>query len=151
MIVITGERGIGKTTVLRRIVNESRRDFYGVISDRFEDGYYVEDVKTGEKRILCSETGPGLKFRRFFFRVESLQFIIDSLGRDGDILVYDEIGYLEVERVLDVFHYIREPAILIVRSDLVDAFTHGDAEVFEVTRENRDQLHKVILTHIEKW
>ncbi|MBU7015030.1 MAG: hypothetical protein HXS52_09445 [Theionarchaea archaeon] len=152
MIVITGERGIGKTTILRTVVEESNKDFYGVISDRFETGYYVEDVKTGEKRILCSEQGPGLKFRGFFFNVESLQFVIDSLERGGSILVYDEIGYLEMERMHDIFNYIKEPAIIIVRKELVDAFSSwGCAEILEVTRENRDQLHSVILERIEEW
>ncbi|MGC1121026.1 MAG: nucleoside-triphosphatase [Candidatus Methanofastidiosia archaeon] len=152
MIVITGEKGIGKTTLLRKVVEESKRDFYGVISDRFEKGYYVEDLKTGEKRILCSENGPGLKFRRFFFNVESLQFVIDSLGREGDILVYDEIGYLEMEGILDIFCYIREPGVVIVRKELVDAFSSRvDAEIFEVNQENRDQLHRIILARIEKW
>jgi nucleoside-triphosphatase THEP1 len=152
MIVITGEKGIGKTTVLRKVVEGSKKDFYGVISDRFEKGYYVEDLKTGERRILCSENGPGLKLRRFFFNMESLQFVIESLERGGDILVYDEIGYLEMERALDIFCYIREPAIVIVRKELVDTFSSGiDAEIFEVNQENRDGLHKIILAKIEKW
>lgn len=149
MIVITGEKGIGKTTLLKKVITQSERDFYGILSERFEKGYYVEDVKTGEKRILCSEEGKGFKFRGFSFDPEALEFIKECLKREGDILVYDEIGYLEIEERIVVWEYMREPAVLIVRKELVDVISSRfNVEVFEVKKENREQLKDIILERI---
>lgn len=153
-IIITGEKGIGKTTLLRKVIERSKRRFCGIISERFERGYYVEDLKTKEKIMLCSEDPIGFKFRRFYFDPEALLFIKKSLKRKrmGDILVYDEIGYLEVEKKIRIWDDIKEPAVLIVRKDLVDVISSEfDGEVFEVKEKNREQLEKVILERIRKW
>lgn len=151
MMVITGEKGVGKTTLLKKIIEESKKDFYGVLSERFEKGYYVEDVKTGEKRILCSRERIGFKFRKFYFDPAALQFIKESLERKGEILVYDEIGHLEVEEKISIWEYMKEPAILIVRKDLVDFISSRyNTVIFEVFEENREQLKSVILKRIEE-
>ena len=150
MILITGEKGIGKTTLLKKVIDKSKRDFYGIISERFDKGYYVEDLKTGEKRILCSKNCIGFKVRGFYFDPVTLEFVIESLKRKGEILVYDEVGYLEIEGRIRIWEYIREPAILIVRKELVDVLSSRfDAQVFEVFEENREQLEITILKRIE--
>lgn len=150
MIVITGEKGIGKTTLLKKIINQSKRDFYGIISERFDKGYYVEDLKTGEKRILCSKDCIGFKVKGFYFDPAALQVIIESLKRKGEILVYDEIGYLEIEEKIRIWEYIKEPAILVVRKDLVDMISSRfNTEVFEVFEENREQLKNTILERVD--
>ena len=150
MILITGEKGIGKTTLLKKVIDKSKRDFYGIISERFDKGYYVEDLKTGEKRILCSKNCIGFKVRGFYFDPVTLEFVIESLKRKGEILVYDEVGYLEIEGRIRIWEYIREPAILIVRKELVDVLSSRfDAQVFEVFEENREQLGITILKRIK--
>ena len=149
MIVLTGEIGIGKTTLLKKIIGHSKKDFYGVISERFDKGYYVEDVKTGEKRILCSKDDIGFKFRGYYFDPAALEFVTESLKRKGEILVYDEIGYLEAEEKIKVWNLIKDPAILIVRKELVDVVSSRfDTVVFEVLKENRDQLTNIVLKSI---
>ena len=145
--MITGEPGGGKTTLLKKVIKESRKDFYGVLSERFDRGYYVEDVKTKEKRVLCSEDCIGFKFRRFYFDPAALSFIEESLKRKGDILVYDEIGYLEVEGRIKIWEYIKEPAILIVRKDLIDYVSaRFSVDIFEV-KEGKE-LKNMILERI---
>ncbi|MBU7015935.1 MAG: hypothetical protein HXS44_00385 [Theionarchaea archaeon] len=147
--MITGRPGGGKTTLLKKVINESKKDFYGVLSERFNKGYYVEDVKTGEKRILCSEDCIGFKFRRFYFDPVALALIEESLKRRGDILVYDEIGYLEVEGKIKIWEYIKEPAILIVRKDLIDYIsTRFPVDIFEVKKKNTE-LKNMILKKID--
>ncbi len=150
ILVITGERGVGKTTLVKKIIEESKRDFYGVMSERFDKGYYVEDIKTKERKILCSEDCIGFKFRKFYFDPAALQFIEESLKRRGEILIYDEIGYLEVEDKIKMWEYIKEPAILIVRKELTPVISSRfNVEVFEVTRENRERIKDYILKKME--
>jgi nucleoside-triphosphatase len=150
IIVITGEKGIGKTTLLKRIIEESHKDFYGVISERSDTGYYVQDVKTGAKMVLCSEKGTGFEFRRFYFDFEAMKLCEDSLKQKGEILVYDEIGYLEMHKKINIWKYIQEPAIVIVRKDLVDKISSQyHTEVFEVKKGNKNELKRIILEKIE--
>ncbi|MGD2246800.1 MAG: nucleoside-triphosphatase [Candidatus Methanofastidiosia archaeon] len=148
--MITGEKGIGKTTLLKEVIEESPKDFYGVISERFDTGYYVQDVKTGEKMALCSEKGSGYKFKRFYFDFDAMKLCEDSLKQKGEILVYDEIGYLEMEEKINIWKYIQEPAIVIVRKDLVDKISSQYyTEIFEVKKGNRKELKNIILEKIE--
>jgi nucleoside-triphosphatase THEP1 len=149
MIVLTGRIGIGKTTLLKKIIEQSKKDFYGVISERFDKGYYVEDVKTGERRILCSKDDIGFKFRGYYFDPAALEFVTESLKRKGEILVYDEIGYLEAEEKIEIWDLIKDPAILIVRKELVDAVSSRfNTVVFEVLKENRNQLTNIVLKSV---
>jgi nucleoside-triphosphatase THEP1 len=145
MIVITGEKGVGKTALLKKVIEQSEKDFYGIISERFDTGYYVEDVKTGKKKILCLKSGPGFKFRNYYFDPAAFIFIKESLKRRGEILVYDEIGYLEVEEKINIWDYMKEPAILIVRKDLVDFISSRfDTVVFEVKKGDKKQLQNIL-------
>ena len=147
-IVITGEKGVGKTTLVKKVIQRSQKKFYGILSERFEKGYFIQDLKTGEKMILCSEECIGFKFRKYYFDPEALKFIRKSLKRTGDILVYDEIGYLEMEKI-DIWDLLQGNALLIVRKDLVPfVSSRFSAEIFEVTKENREDLVNVILERI---
>jgi nucleoside-triphosphatase THEP1 len=149
MIVLTGRIGIGKTTLLKKIIEQSKKDFYGVISERFDKGYYVEDVKTGKRRILCSKNDIGFRFRGYYFDPAALEFVTESLKRKGEILVYDEIGYLEAEEKIEIWDLIKDPAILIVRKELVDAVSSRfNTVVFEVLKENRNQLTNIVLKSV---
>ncbi|NJE46278.1 hypothetical protein E3E35_02375 [Thermococcus sp. GR7] len=55
------------------------------------------------------------KFGKFYFNPDAPEFIKRALQRDGKIMVYDEIGYLEMLGYFDVFRYICGDSILIVR------------------------------------
>ncbi|AHF79480.1 nucleoside-triphosphatase [Thermococcus paralvinellae] len=147
IIGITGERGVGKTTVLKKVIKELN-DVYGIISERFDGGFYVEDVKTGKKMVLASEREKiGFKLRKFYFNPEAIKFMERALQRGGRIMVYDEIGYLELLGYFDVFKYIKEDCVLIVRKDFLDEISKQIPfdVVFEVTVENRDWIWRKIL------
>ena len=147
-IVITGDKGVGKTTLVKKVIQRSKKNFYGILSERFEKGYFIQDLKTGEKMISCSEECIGFKFRKYYFDPEALEFIRRSLKRTGDILVYDEIGYLEMEKV-DIWDLLQGNALLIVRKDLVPVVSSRfRAEIFEVTKENREDVVNIILERI---
>ncbi|MBU7030947.1 MAG: hypothetical protein HXS53_00320 [Theionarchaea archaeon] len=138
---MTGEKGVGKTTLLKKVVDAMGTHCYGVISERNEKGYAVTDVKTGETRILCSTDPIGIKVRGYYFDLHALSFIEESLRRGGDLLVYDEIGWLETQTDFHILPYLKDKALLIVRKELVDEFSKAFAPlIFEVTEENRDKL-----------
>lgn len=148
-IIITGEKGVGKTTLVKKVVDTMEYRWYGVISERFEKGYSVKDVRTGETRILCSTDPIGIKVRGFYFDPDALSFIEKSLQREGDLLVYDEIGWLETQTDFDIFKYLTDKALLIVRKELIDEVSKQfTAIIFEVTKENREELLALIVAEL---
>jgi len=131
------------------VIAQSERDFYGILSERFDRGYFVEDVKTKRKMILCSKDPIGFKFRQYYFDTEAMTFIEESLKRTGEILVYDEVGYLEVEGKMGIWKYVKEPAILVVRKELVDLIASlYMTTVYEVFKEDREQLKTAVLESV---
>jgi nucleoside-triphosphatase THEP1 len=142
---------VGKTTLLRRVIQESVASFYGIISERFERGYYVEDVITGERRILCSKEPIGMKIKGYYFDPHVLAFIERSLQRSGDILVYDEIGWMETEKEpeFDIWKYIEDPALLIVREELVEIVSSKfPVTIFVITRENQEEYVNPLIEEV---
>jgi len=140
---------VGKTTLLQKVIQKSDASFYGILSQRFQKGYYVTDIQTGETRILCSTDPVGIKIRRFYFDPQSLAFIERSLQRTGDILIYDEIGWMETESAFDIWKYMREPALLIVRQELVDMVSRKfPVTLFTVTEDNRDIYVNILVEKV---
>lgn len=130
---------MGKTTLLQKVIQKSDASFYGILSQRFPKGYYVTDIQTGRTQILCSTDPIGIKIRKYYFDPQALAFIERSLQRTDDILVYDEIGWLETESAFDIWKYMKEPALLIVRQELVDVISRKfPVTLFTVTEDNRD-------------
>jgi nucleoside-triphosphatase THEP1 len=140
---------VGKTTLLRRVMQKSAASFYGIISERFERVYYVEDVITGERRILCSKDPIGKKIKGYYFDPCALAFIERSLQRSGDILIYDEIGWMETETECNIWKYMRDPAVLIVREELVGTVSQKfPAVTFTITRENREECVNILIEEV---
>ena len=113
IFIISGETRSGKTTFLKQVIagikqkNPSVKiggiiahgtDFRG---ERY--GFHVENIITGEKQHLCSRDPAhkdDIKTGRFYFYKSGLEFgnkaILENLD-SLDILVIDEVGYLELK------------------------------------------------------
>ena len=148
IIVITGKIRTGKTSLLKKIINSLGKDISGVISESFENGFWAEDLKTKEKKVFASKNGKGFRFRRYYFDPEAITFVENALKREGELLVYDEIGHLEMEGFLDIFRYLKKDSIVIVREDILKDVLKKieNFRVFAVTEKNRDFILDEILT-----
>ncbi|HEC95728.1 MAG TPA: hypothetical protein ENI50_01755 [Euryarchaeota archaeon] len=62
-------------------------------------------------------------------------------------MVYDEIGYLEMGGFLDIFKYLKNNSIVIVRKDILKDVLENmeDYRVFTVTEKNRDFILDEVL------
>ena len=165
---ITGRPGVGKTSVLLRTVDELRKMGYnvaGMVSREVREhgsriGFEILDLSTESKGWLAhvnQPTGPRIgKYRVNMEDFESIGInaILKAL-RDADVVVIDEIGPMEL-----FSNKFREAVIKVVESEkFVIATIHyrlrnhfmnslkrrKDAEIFEVTLENRSNLHKTII------
>ncbi len=106
VVLLVGERGKGKTTLLTGLAEILRRrgvEVGGILSPRIVRGgetvgYLVRDIADGREEVLCSLEPPGLRFRRFYFRPEGIEFgrkaILEATGLP--VLIVDEVGPLEL-------------------------------------------------------
>jgi nucleoside-triphosphatase THEP1 len=109
LVLLTGERGAGKTTTCLRLAALARAaglDCAGIVSPALFDGETkagidVQDVRTNERRRLADvDPAPaGLRLGPFRFSEESLAWASERLGRacPCQVLIVDEIGPLELE------------------------------------------------------
>jgi nucleoside-triphosphatase THEP1 len=169
IVVLTGERGVGKSTVCRETVGRSRTRQHicgGIITISSSDGGRdVLDVRSGHVRRLTLESAvaPGVIQGRFRFDPETLAWGNNVLAHASGchLLVVDELGPLEIERGegwLSAFDVLREGdftlALVVVRPELlVQAqlkLPDSATTVFTVTPHNRDGLPDVLLEMLER-
>lgn len=163
-IVLTGPRGIGKSTVVDEVI----RRWIGPV-----DGLRTISWREGEgRRIdLCSVDGVRRAQAAWFSSPEHREpccrntfeglgvELLEESGMPGGLTVLDELGFMEqdiqpftraVLRRLDR----REPVLAVIREEpnpfLHAVAAHSNVTVVVVTRENRDSLpgHLLgLLTH----
>lgn len=160
-VILAGKKGIGKTTVCRKVIEIARRmglSCVGTITSQQGDELIVEDIATGEKRLLAAVAGSreipgGIPHCHFIFSPEGIEFGKRALARDGDLLIIDEFGRLELKEVglgnaLDEFSR-RSSAILVIQDTLKEELLPGldgvDLRVVDVTEQNRDELAGLIV------
>jgi nucleoside-triphosphatase len=175
--LITGEPGIGKTSVLMKTVDLIKAHGYrvgGVFSRELKEkgnriGFEMIDVATGLKKILASSNlNVGPKIGRYRINLKNLA----ELGAEGlvaavevaDIIICDEIGPMELfspefRRAVKATVASGKPVIGIIHKRLKDPIieevkSSPNVEIIEVTRENRDilpgRLAEKVLKTVEK-
>jgi nucleoside-triphosphatase THEP1 len=163
IIVLTGARGIGKSTVCRETVAKAESEGYtcgGILTLAHDDARDVLDVGSGDVRRLTQEAdaGQAIDQGRFRFDPQVLSWGNTALTRATPcaLLVVDEIGPLELERGrgwVNALHVLRgmdfAVALVVVRPELVVQaqlrLPDCSTTVLAVTRENRDQLPDTLM------
>ncbi|MCP8309977.1 MAG: NTPase [Candidatus Methylarchaceae archaeon HK02M1] len=169
--LITGNPGVGKTTVLMKAVYIIRTHGYaigGMLSREVRikgerTGFELVDVASGRKGVLASiklKTGP--KLGRY--RVNLID--LAEIGVKGllnaidfcDVIVCDEIGPMELfspdfRRAVKVVVESGKPILGIVHKRLNDPLiqelkSRSFVEVIEVTEDNRVKLPKILAERI---
>jgi len=171
LIFVTGQPGVGKTSVLLRSVNGLKNRGYeigGMISRDVREGgvrvgFEIMDFSTGQRGWLAhinQPTGPKIsKYRVNLTDLDAIgvSSILDAV-RNADVIIVDEIGPMELfssafrdavveavesnKPVLGTIHFgLRNPLVNSIRK-------REDAEIFEVTYENRETLHNLIIDKV---
>lgn len=166
LIILTGPPGVGKTTVVTRIVYELRKSGLSVggvyskerRSGRVRTGFDMTDLLTGERQVLADLKGEGPRLGRYRVNLSTLanfaSAAINEACARADIVVVDEVGPMELlspefRRSLKSVLNSRKPCIIVVHrtmnDPLVDEIRETPAAVsFEVSLQNRDALVKEI-------
>ncbi len=166
--ILTGRRGVGKTTVCRQTIALARAQGVtcgGILTRRYDGIREVHDVSTGDVRSLTwGPTGePAVVQGRFRFDPEAFRWANRVLSRAGpcDLLVIDEIGPLELERGqgwVTAFKVLRDgaykSALVVVRPELVACaqlrLPGTTSQVLTATRENRESLPTVVIEMLNR-
>ena len=166
--IITGDRGIGKTSFLLRIskdIKKHDKNIYGILSTplfnnkNIKNGFSAMDLYSDEKwelaRIDKDMKGPTYGPYHFstagFSRAnETLRL---SLCKKNALIIIDEIGPLELTHKqgfydsLTMLHQsdLSNRIYLVIRPELIEEFARrfiGDNQyrIFTINEENRDHM-----------
>jgi nucleoside-triphosphatase THEP1 len=164
IVLLTGERGIGKSSVCRETLALAQGAGYtcgGIITLADAGGRDVLDVRSGDVRRLTQseDTAHAVAQGRFRFDPDVLTWANAKLiqATPCDLVIIDEVGPLELERgggwvnafdVLERMDYAL--ALVVVRPELVVQvqlqLPSCATLVMAVTQETRDQLPDALVT-----
>ncbi len=169
--LITGDPGVGKTTVLTKTMNIMRNSGYAlggmlckevrVKNERV--GFELMDVASGQKGVLAStKLNAGPKFGKY--RVNLID--LAEKGAKGllnaidfcDVIICDEIGPMELfspefRKAVKAVVESGKPVLGIVHKRLNDPLIQDIkskpfVEVIEVTHENREKLPDLLAERV---
>jgi nucleoside-triphosphatase len=168
LLFITGSPGVGKTTLLLRVVEALKAKGYRVGGMATRDvrmsgarvGFEVMDLSNGNKGWLASvheERGP--QVGKYRVNIDDLNDVgvkaILKACEELDVVVVDEIGPMELfsEKFKEAVKRAVESKKLVVStihwkmsSELIDSIKkREDSETHIVTCENREHLHETII------
>jgi len=168
VLLLTGSPGVGKSTVLWRLVGALRAKGYqvgGMISREMRSngtrvGFEVTDLSSGRRGVLADVSmlkGPHVG--RYRVNLEDLDSVgavsIANAVENSNVVVIDEIGPMElfslafqdaVRRAVESLKLVVGVAHWKARSKLIDEVRgRPDAMLYQVTFENRETLHRLVV------
>jgi nucleoside-triphosphatase len=168
VLLLTGNPGVGKTTVLSRIIDSLRAKGYtvgGMISretcqGNIRIGFSIVDLSDSRQGWLAhtdQKTGP--QIGRYRVNLDDLNTIgvkaILTAIETSDVVTIDEIGPMELfsKEFNDAVAEATASKKLLVaiihrkaKSKLIDDLkSREDTELYTVTYENRENLHRIVV------
>ncbi len=167
ILLLTGSPGVGKTSVLLRIVESLKAKGYGVggmISREVRVGggrvgFEILDLNTGRRGWLAHVTQKqGPQVGRYRVNLGDLDGLgVEAITRavtSSDAIIIDEIGPMELysQKFREAIRKVAESGKLVVgivhwkaTDSLINEIKRrDDAEVHVVTLENRGNLHELV-------
>ena len=166
-IFLTGRPGIGKTTLIRRVLSSFKGKAEGFITEEIREkgervGFLVRDLE-GKQALMAHVNFKEMpRVGRYGIWVSEFERVaIPALLKaknEADLIVVDEIGKMEIlsssfrEIIWEILHSPK--ALLGTISLAQDPFLEKirrskNLEIMEVTLENRDSLLSLILQRFQ--
>ena len=172
-MLLTGTPGVGKTTVLMKVVKKLRErgvSVGGMVSREVRErgrrvGFEMIDISTGDREVLASIYGDGARMGKYKVNLKGLaEFasrVILSAMENSDVIVCDEVGPMELlspefKRAVSKLLAVDKPMIIVIHMKMKDPLLKSlrqnpRAVLFTVTYENRDQLVDEVYSTINKF
>ena len=171
VIIITGNKGEGKTTKLQRIVKLLKKEkismtgflAYADLKDGDRNGYTLVDIVSSKSIILCSNEPCSTyeKIGRFYFNPLAIKFgqkLLNTNPVEKTLIVIDEVGPFELQNKIwydSLVYQLGIPKnviLLIVRTKLVDEiirkFEITNAKIYKLSGDDMDIVNE-IKTHFQ--
>jgi nucleoside-triphosphatase len=166
--LLTGHPGVGKTTIIKKAIEKLKLP---------AGGFYTEEIREDDMRVgFAVVTLSGLKgvlaHRNFKsrYKVGNYGVGVYTLNRIGvkeiqgcllekKIIVIDEIGKMEllstqfqeaVEKALNADNPVLGTITLARHPFAQKVKTRDDVKMFEVTKENQDEVFKALIKELKK-
>jgi len=168
-ILICGEIGAGKSTLIQRLLEKNERPVYGFITKRLEPdetGFHPIYIHLAGTRERAYEQG-NLVGTCDSKRHNVSSEVFNTLGvryleaEPGALIVMDELGFMEAKAeafVRKVFGALDGdiPVIAAVKARfdvpfLNEVRAHEKAALYMLTKENRDALYEELLPKVLEW
>jgi len=170
ILLLTGRPGVGKTTVIRRVVDRLRPIGWHL------GGFYTEEIRERDTRkgfravtmagdgvtVAHADTGGMPKVGKYTVDVPALDEVAEATlrhdAKDADAVIIDEIGKMEclASGFLDATTDLLDQPLPLVatvaksgRGLISEVKNRPDARLVEVTRHNRDDLPERIIGWLE--
>jgi nucleoside-triphosphatase THEP1 len=174
VLILTGEKGSGKTTSLYELVKKLKNENYtiggilatGLWKDSYRFGYDVMNIKTEEGEPLCraGSHDSGIKVGTFIFREEGIRFGRTALEIsqlvDCDLVIVDEVGPLELEgkgwaSSLDqLIGRLSCPILLVVRESLIklvaDRWKFTSPRIRKIEEDTSTKIVEQLINHVKQ-
>ncbi len=173
ILVVTGEPGVGKSTLLLKVASNLRDigiNVYALIAreirvNGIRRGFEFIDLVTNSTINLGSvrdhaDVGDDIKVGRYVVDINGCKraaiLLKNAIRADYMLIVFDEIGPMELasedlSKALIELLYSSKDIITAVhkrmKHKVVDMYKARADKVIEVTKENRDMLLKHIIDH----
>lgn len=163
-VLVTGRPGVGKTTLVTRVVDKVRGHGFrvsGIISREervggSRTGFVLIDLASGEQAYLARVGTGGPRVGKYVVLIDNLErlgvrAIVDAVA-SADLVVIDEIGPMEllsqafkkaVAQALDSPKPVLATIHYRARDDPFGraVLSRHDCQLFTVTESNRESLH----------
>lgn len=172
-ILICGERGVGKTTLICRLLEATGLSVGGFCTKKDDESeearqpVYIypaglplaQRSRSAENLVgRCDDMGCQEVYPAVFDSLGAL-YLKNTLG--AEVIVMDELGFMEstaqsfCESVLHTLD-AEIPVLAAVKDRMDIAFlrqvcAHSGAEVVHITRENREELYGKLLPLVKTW
>lgn len=163
-LFLTGKKGIGKTTLLKKVLDKLDVSIGGYTTQRLFEGYYRKYVA---KSLYDNKEYPIIRVdsrddsKVWFHEVfeENLVPLLDK-SLERDLIVLDELGCSEnniIKFTSKVFELLDSSKIVfgVLKEDNCEFINNikkrKDVTLITVTEENRDYLLDEILSILKSW
>jgi len=159
-ILIVGSRGVGKSTLIRRVLSELKCSVWGFETKKeplAQGPIYIYEA--GKERVQSEENLVGycVNQKPTVFSDAFDRFAEKLTEPKGDVIVMDELGFMESKSeafcaaVLHLFDG-KMPIIAAVKDKdtafLQSVRSHKNARIFHISEENRDALFHEVMDFI---